>query len=78
MIPTPITDNLNSRAQDIEKVYLPETKKSASSPIPQVLGKKPLNAGKLSAYLMLGSLGLTFLMIVPKGISKIIKLIKHK
>ena len=75
---TPITDDLNSRAQDIEKVYLPETKKSASSPIPQVLGKKPLNAGKLSAYLMLGSLGLTFLMIVPKGISKIIKLIKHK
>ena len=75
---TPITDDLNSRAQDIERTYIPNPAKSTSSLVPQALGKKPLNAGKMSAYLMFGSLGIASLMVIPKGISKIIKLIKHK
>lgn len=75
---TPITDDLNSRAQDIERTYLPNAVKPASSPAPQTLGKKPFSAGKMSAYLMFGSLGIASFMIIPKGISKIAKLIKHK
>jgi len=79
---TPITDDLNSRAGEIEKApiaQMPEqTRNTAPSLVPSSLGKKPLSAGKLSAYLMFGSLGITALMIIPKGISKIVKLIKHK
>lgn len=74
---TPITDDLNARAAEIEQTYLPEIKNN-NSPPPAPLGKKPLNAGKLSAGLMFGSLGVAALMLIPKGISKIAKLIKHK
>lgn len=80
---TPITDDLNSRAAEMEQTYLPEQTyfsetKNNNSPVPASLGKKPLNAGKLSAGLMFGSLGIIALMLIPKGISKITKLIKHK
>ncbi len=74
---TPITDNLNSRAAEIEQTVLPEIQKNNNSPVPTSLGKKPLNAGKLSAGLMFGSLGVIAAMLIPKGISKISKLIKH-
>ncbi len=80
---TPITDDINSRAAEMEQMYLPEqtylpAAKNNNSPVPVSLGKKPLNAGKLSAGLMFGSLGIAALMLIPKGISKIAKLIKHK
>lgn len=80
---TPVIDDINARAQELEAMdninpSNPTLNNQNNSPVPQTLGKKPLSAGKLSAYLSLGSLGLILAMIVPKGISKIIKLIKHK
>ncbi len=76
---TPITDDINSRAGEIEQTRLPDKIQNNNSlQAPSSLGKKPINAGKLSAGLMFGSLGLVILMLVPKGISKFVKLIKHK
>ncbi len=80
---TPVIDDINARAQELEAMdninpSNPELNNQNNSPVPQALGKKPLSAGKLSAYLSLGSLGLILAMIIPKGISKIAKLIKHK
>lgn len=76
---TPITDDINSRAQELQETgpYIPELKQEGSI-VPHTLGKKALSAGKISAYLSLGSLGLILAMLIPKGISKIAKLIKHK
>ncbi len=43
---TPITDDLNSRAQDIERTYIPNPAKSTSSLVPQALGKKTIKRRK--------------------------------
>ncbi len=64
---TPVTDSLNRKS--IEK---PKTK------LPAATNKKSFTAGSLSNLCALGAFSIVSILFVPKGISKILKLIKHK
>ena len=64
---TPVTDSLNKKA-----AQTPRTK------LPAATNKKSFNAGSLSNLCALGAFGIVSVLFLPKGISKILKLIKHK
>lgn len=64
---TPVTDSLNRKAAE-----KPKTK------LPAATNKKSFTAGSLSNLCALGAFGIVTALFAPKGISKILKLIKHK
>ena len=74
---TPITDTINKQKEETPRTKLPKKVKEKNKPVGSPTGKK-LTSGQISALCSMGSLAITLTILIPKGISKIKKIIKHK
>ncbi len=74
---TPITDSINKKKEETPRTKLPKKTKEKNKPKASPSGKK-LTIGQISALCSTGSLAIVLTLLIPKGISKIGKIIKHK